>query len=113
MFRESRCTPVARWSTFRPHEVGSGHPTRPRAAGHRHNQSSARVFVRGTTLTIRGSGFQTGANATIGGKSEAVTFVDMNNLKIVTPALNAGKYRTAVSNPDGETTSLDAGFTAS
>jgi hypothetical protein len=31
----------------------------------------------------------------------------MNNLKIVTPALNAGKYRIAVTNPDGETTSLD------
>jgi len=36
----------------------------------------------------------------------------VNTLKIVTPALNAGKYRIAVTNPDVETTSLDAGFTA-
>jgi hypothetical protein len=66
----------------------------------------------GATLTIRGSGFQTGATATIGGKSVAVTFADMNTLKITTPALNAGKCRIAVTNPDGEMTSLDASFTA-
>jgi hypothetical protein len=66
----------------------------------------------GATLTVRGSGFQTGATATIGSKSVAVTFVDMNTLKIVAPALNAGKYRIAVTNPDGETTALDASFTA-
>jgi hypothetical protein len=36
----------------------------------------------------------------------------MNTLKVATPALNAGKYRVAVTNPDGETTSLDASFTA-
>ena len=43
------------------------------------------------TLTIRGSGFKAGVTATIGGKSAAVTLVDMNTLKIVTPALNLGK----------------------
>jgi hypothetical protein len=36
----------------------------------------------------------------------------MNTLKVTTPALNAGKYRVAVTNSDGETTSLDASFTA-
>jgi IPT/TIG domain-containing protein len=66
----------------------------------------------GATLTIRGSGFETGASATIGGKAVAVTFVDMNTLKIAAPALNAGKYRITVTNSDGETTSLDASFTA-
>ena len=66
----------------------------------------------GATLTIRGSGFQTGATAAIGGKSVAITFVDMNTLRVATPALDAGKYRVAVTNPDGETTSLDASFTA-
>jgi hypothetical protein len=39
----------------------------------------------GTTVTIRGSGFQSGVTLTIGGKSVAATFIDMNTLKIVTP----------------------------
>jgi len=66
----------------------------------------------GTTLTIRGSGFQTGVKATIGGKSGAATLVDMNTVKIITPALNVGKHAITIINTDGETTSLDAGFTA-
>jgi hypothetical protein len=64
----------------------------------------------GVMLTIRGSGFQSGTTATIAGKTVTVTFVDMNTLKVVTPALSAGKYRIVVTNPDGETASLDASF---
>jgi len=66
----------------------------------------------GLTLTIRGSGFQNGASASIGGKSTAVTFVDMNTIKITTPALSAGAQRVIITNPDGESTSLDAAFSA-
>ena len=66
----------------------------------------------GATLSIRGSGFQTGATSTIGGKSVAVRLIDMNTLKVVTPALTAGKYAAAITNPDGETVSLDASFSA-
>ena len=66
----------------------------------------------GTTLTIRGSGFATGATATIGGKSATVTFKDMNTLTVVTPALPAGAQRLTIINPDGESISLDAAFTA-
>ena len=66
----------------------------------------------GTTLTIRGSGFATGATATIGGKSASVTFKDMNTLTVITPALPAGAQRLTITNPDGETISLDAAFTA-
>jgi hypothetical protein len=32
----------------------------------------------GTTLTIRGSGFQSGTSVTIGGKTASVVFKDMN-----------------------------------
>ncbi len=64
------------------------------------------------TLTIRGSGFKAGVTATIGGKSAAVTLVDMNTLKIVTPALNPGKYGIVITNSDGEAASLDASFIA-
>ncbi len=66
----------------------------------------------GTTLTIRGSGFVTGATATIGGKSVSVTFQDRNTLTVVTPALPAGAQRLSITNPDGESISLDAAFTA-
>ena len=66
----------------------------------------------GTTLTIRGSGFATGATATIGGKSATVTFKDIDTLTVVTPSLSAGAQHLTITNPDGESTSLDAAFTA-
>jgi hypothetical protein len=66
----------------------------------------------GTTITIRGSGFQTGATAMLGGKACAVTFKDINTLSVVTPAIAAGPQQMVITNPDGETVSLDAAFTA-
>ena len=66
----------------------------------------------GATLTVRGSGFQTGTTVAIGGKTATVTFKDMNTLTVVTPALSTGSQRVTITNPDGETVSLDAAFTA-
>ena len=66
----------------------------------------------GTQVTIRGSGFQSGAVVTIGGKSGAVTFKDENTLIVTTPALSAGSQRVTITNPDGESVSLDAAFLA-
>jgi IPT/TIG domain len=66
----------------------------------------------GTTLTIRGSGFQSGATAMIGGKSAATTFVDMNALTVLTPPLTAGPQQFVVTNPNGDSYTLDAAFTA-
>jgi hypothetical protein len=66
----------------------------------------------GTTLTIRGSGFVSGSTVTIGGKSAAVTFKDMNTLTVVTPTVTAGALHVTITNPDGETVSLDAAYTA-
>ena len=66
----------------------------------------------GANLTIRGSGFLNGATAVIGGKAVAVTFVDTNTLKFAAPTLSAGGQRLVITNPDGETVSLDAAFTA-
>jgi len=67
----------------------------------------------GATLTIRGSGFQSGATVTIGGKSAAATFVDINTLTVTTPPLTTGPQQIRIANPDGETATLDAAFTAS
>ncbi len=66
----------------------------------------------GTTLTIRGSGFESGATVTIGAKTASVTFKDMNTLTVVTPALATGAQRVTITNPDGEVISLDAAFIA-
>jgi IPT/TIG domain-containing protein len=66
----------------------------------------------GTSLTIRGSGFQNGTAVTIGGKTANVTFKDVNTLTVLTPALAAGPQQIIITNPDGETASLDAAFTA-
>jgi flagellar basal body rod protein FlgB len=49
---------------------------------------------------------------TIGGKSAAATFKDMNTLTMVTPAMSTGAQRVTITNPDGNTVSLDADFTA-
>ena len=66
----------------------------------------------GTAVTLRGSGFQTGTKATLGGKSASVALVDMNTLTLTTPATSTGPQQLVLTNPDGETVSLDAAFLA-
>ena len=66
----------------------------------------------GAALTIRGSGFQSATSVTIAGKSAAVTFKDSNTLSVGTPSLTPGPQQITISNPDGESISLDAALTA-
>ena len=66
----------------------------------------------GTTVTLRGSGFQSGITATLGGKSATVTFTDMNTLTVTTPQVSAGTQQLVLTNPDGESVFLDAAFLA-
>jgi hypothetical protein len=66
----------------------------------------------GTLITIRGSGFQSGIKITIGGKAATVTLKDMNTLTVVVPSVSAGAQQIVLTNPDGESVSLDAAFTA-
>jgi hypothetical protein len=66
----------------------------------------------GTSLTIRGSGFQSGATATLGGKTLGAVFKDKNTLTLATPALSTGAQQLVLTNPDGESVSLDAAFVA-
>lgn len=66
----------------------------------------------GATLTIRGSGFMNGTTVTLNGKSATVTFKDANTLSVATPALTLGAQRLILTNPDGDTVSLDAAITA-
>lgn len=66
----------------------------------------------GGTLTIRGSGFVSGVGLTINGKAATVTFKDVNTLSVTVPALTPGPQRITITNPDGESVSLDAAITA-
>jgi hypothetical protein len=68
--------------------------------------------VGGTAVTLRGSGFQSGTKVTLGGKATTVTFKDMNTLSLITPVVTAGPQQIVLTNPDGETVSLDAAFYA-
>ena len=68
--------------------------------------------IGGTTVTIRGSGFQSGIKVSIGGKAAMASFKDMNTLTVVTPAVSAGAQQIVLTNPDGESVSLDAAFVA-
>lgn len=65
----------------------------------------------GTTVTIRGSGIESGATVSFGGTAASTTFVDGSTLRAVTPTGSVGGARVSVKNPDGTTYSLDAGFT--
>ncbi|MCU1239496.1 MAG: hypothetical protein JWO71_222 [Candidatus Acidoferrum typicum] len=65
----------------------------------------------GATLTIRGSGFQSGVTVAINGKSVATTFKDINTLTVTTPPLTAGPQQIVITNPDGNSYTLDAAFT--
>jgi hypothetical protein len=73
---------------------------------------AAVAVTGGATLTIRGSGFQNASTVTINGRAASVTFKDVNTLLVVTPSLIPGSQLIAITNPDGETVSLDATFVA-
>jgi len=65
----------------------------------------------GTSLTLRGSGFQNGVTITIGTTPVSVTYLDQNTIQAVVPSLAAGPYRITINNPDGTQYFLDDAFT--
>lgn len=73
---------------------------------------AAGAAAGGVTVTVRGSGFVSGIQATLGGNSATTTLKDMNTLTLTTPATPSGPQQLVLTNPDGETVSLDAAFLA-
>lgn len=66
----------------------------------------------GTTVTITGSNFQSGATANFGGTAAAsVTVVNATQVQAVTPAHSGGSVDVTVTNPGGATATLAGGFT--
>jgi len=66
----------------------------------------------GTLITVRGSGFVAGIQATLGSKSVAVTVKDANTLTFVAPALPAGIQTLVLSNPGGESVTRQSAYRA-
>ena len=66
----------------------------------------------GTTITINGTGFVSGATVRVGGVSATgVTFVSAAQLRANTPAGSAGAVSVQVTNPDSQSATLDSAFT--
>jgi hypothetical protein len=65
----------------------------------------------GETISVTGTNFQDGAFVLFGGvEAESVTFVDSNNLSVVTPAVPLSLVDVAVHNPDGQQSVLVDGI---
>ena len=70
------------------------------------NPASATVGSSGFTLTVNGSGFQSGAAVSFNGTLLNTTYVSANQLTAAVPAAeiaNTGSYNVIVVNPDGST----------
>lgn len=65
----------------------------------------------GTQVTLRGSGFQSGATVTWGTSETTAVFVDSNTLRATVPSISAGPARITVMNPNGQQYTFDAAFT--
>jgi uncharacterized protein (DUF2345 family) len=65
----------------------------------------------GTTVTINGSNFVSGAAVSFGSAAASTTFVNATRLTAVTPAAAAGAVTVKVQNPDGQSATLPSGFT--
>ena len=65
----------------------------------------------GITITIRGSGFESGSHALLNGVPATTTFVDSQTLTAVTPPMSPGVVQLKIQNPDGQIYTLDNFFT--
>jgi DNA-binding beta-propeller fold protein YncE len=65
----------------------------------------------GTQVTVRGSGFLSGATVTFGSSEVPATFVDSYTLQATVPSLSAGSVRITVTNPNTQQYMFDDAFT--
>jgi hypothetical protein len=79
----------------------------PLSVGH----LSLSVASVGTQIQIRGSGFESGISAAVGGRPAAVNLTDENTLTITVPALSSGVKDLTLTNADGSTYILQNAIT--
>jgi hypothetical protein len=65
----------------------------------------------GTSVTLTGSGFATGASVSFGGSAASVSALSTTSLAVMTPAHGAGLVDVRVSNADGQAAVLVGAFT--
>jgi len=68
--------------------------------------------AEGTTITLRGSVFQSSTGGHSRSKASQRNFQTHEPLSLTTPGVTAGPQQLLITSPDGETVSLDAGFLA-
>lgn len=79
----------------------------PLSIGHFSETSAA----PGSQIEIRGSGFENGITATLGGAPAMVTFTDSETITIAVPTTNTGPEDLVLTNPDGTTYTLQNAIT--
>ncbi|MEO6817057.1 MAG: IPT/TIG domain-containing protein [Edaphobacter sp.] len=72
---------------------------------------SSSVASPGTQVEIRGSGFETGMTATVGGQLATLTFTDQNTITLTVPSLASGSADLLLTDPDGSTYTLQSAIT--
>ena len=73
---------------------------------------SSGTTAGGTSITINGTNFVSGATVRVGGVSATgVTFLSAAQLRANTPAGSAGAVSVQVTNPDSQSATLDSAFT--
>jgi hypothetical protein len=63
----------------------------------------------GTQVTVRGSGFDSGTTAKVGGTAAAVSFTDENTLLLTIPSVGSGPQDIVLTRSDGESYTLENG----
>jgi IPT/TIG domain len=77
----------------------------PLSIGHLSHQNAS----PGTQTTLRGSGFDSGTTATVGGVAAFVSVSDENTLTLTIPAAASGPQDIVLTRTDGEAYTLESG----
>jgi YVTN family beta-propeller protein len=64
----------------------------------------------GAQITVRGSGFDSGTTATVGGVTATVTYTDQNTLTLTVPSASTGPQDIVLTRSDGESYTLQNGI---
>jgi len=77
----------------------------PLSIGHLSPQTAS----PGSLIVVRGSGFDSGTTATVGGVAASVSFTDENTLTLTLPSVASGPEDIVLTRSDGETYTLENG----
>jgi hypothetical protein len=78
----------------------------PLSIGHLSTQAAS----PGSQVTLRGSGFDAGTTATVGGVAALVSFIDENTLTVTLPVVTLGPQDIVLTRSDGESYTLENGL---